>query len=324
MMQPAERKRILAIDFGGTKLAAGATYAGFSHWQAYQKTLLPLDVDAQGSLQRVMSLVAGLQAETSGPFDAIGISFGGPVDQEQGSVHLSHHVPGWEQFPLQSWFEERYGAPAVVANDANAAAFGEFHLGAGRGCRSMMYITVSTGIGGGLVLNGELWNGQDGMAGEIGHTVIDPAGPLCSCGKRGCLESFASGSGIARQANEKLRDQPQRGSILSSLADQAGEVTARIVSQACADGDELACEILDIAAARLGTGIGNAANLMNLERFILGGGVTKAGERWWEAVRRSARHTILSGIQISILPAQLGDDAPLWGAKILAELHANL
>lgn len=324
MIQPTDTKQILAVDFGGTKLAAGTTCTGFSRWQAFQSILLPPNVDAEGSLLQVIALVAKLQAETPEPFDAIGVSFGGPVDQEQGVVHLSHHVPGWEHFPLRNWLEERFGAPAVIANDANAAAFGEHQLGAGRGCRSMMYITISTGIGGGLVLDGNLWTGQDGMAGEIGHMVIDPEGPLCTCGKRGCLESFASGSAIARQAMEMLQDKPQPGLIFSRFTDQTGEITARTISQACAEGDELAREILEAAAAKLGTGIGNAANLLNLERFILGGGVTKAGEGWWDAVRRAAQCTILPGIQISILPAQLGDDAPLWGAKILAELHASL
>ena len=158
------------------------------------------------------------------------------------------------------------------------------------------------------------------MAGEIGHTVVDPHGPLCLCGKRGCVERLASGPYIAQRAREWLEAQPERGQVLRELAGHDLQaVTAQLVSQAAAQGDALAWEALEVAAWALGVGIGNAANLVNPQRFILGGGVTKAGERFWEVVRRTARQTALPEVHFEVVPAALGDDAPLWGAVALAK-----
>jgi glucokinase len=235
-------------------------------------------------------------------------------------VRLSHHVPGWENVPLRAMLETDFGAPASMDNDANVAALGEHRFGAGRECKNLLYITVSTGVGGGWVLNGQPWRGAEGMAGEIGHAVVDPNGPRCLCGKRGCVERLASGPYIAQRAREWLAEQPERGQVLRSLVgNDADKVTAQLVSQAAAQGDELAWEALYVAAWGLGVGIGNAANLINPERFILGGGVTKSGDRFWEVVRHVARETALPEVHFDIVPAALGDDAPLWGAVALAE-----
>ena len=184
---------------------------GERSWQAHQQSTIPPDADAQHCIKMMMALAAGLDEHLPGSIGAIGVSFGGPVDHQQGVVRLSHHIPGWEGFPLRDRLVQRFGAPAVIANDANAAAFGEFHSGAGLGCESMLYITISTGVGGGLIFNGKLWEGRDGMAGEIGHMSIDPNGPVCTCGKKGCVESIASGSAIACRAQKKLLDPIHRG-----------------------------------------------------------------------------------------------------------------
>ncbi len=251
---------------------------------------------------------------------AIGVSFGGPVDATTNTVRLSHHVPGWENVPLGSILESEFNAPAKVDNDANLGALGEHRFGAGRGFDSLLYITVSTGVGGGWILNGRLWHGVEGMAGEIGHTVIDPNGPVCLCGKRGCVERLASGPYIAQRAREWLDKQPQRGQILRAQGKGNLEnITAQTVSQAAAQDDDLAWECLAVAAEALGIGIGNAANLINPQRFILGGSVMKSGERFWETIRRRARETALPQVNFEIVPSELGDDAPLWGAVALAE-----
>jgi glucokinase len=155
--------------------------------------------------------------------------------------------------------------------------------------------------------------------------MVDPNGPVCPCGKRGCLERLASGPYIAQRAREWLEAQPNRGQILRALqggqviVDDLESITAQLVSQAAAQGDELAWEALEVAAWALGVGIGNAANLVNPQRFVLGGGVTKAGDRFWETVRRVARETALPEVRFEVVPATLGDDAPLWGAVALAE-----
>ena len=251
---------------------------------------------------------------------AVGVSFGGPVNPIRGLVHLSHHVPGWDNFPLQKWLQKHLNAPVALDNDANAAALGEHRFGAGRHCKDMMYITVSTGVGGGLILNNQLWRGSDYMAGEIGHTVVDLNGPLCLCGKRGCVERFASGPYIAERARKWLMEQPDRGRILRELVHHDLKmVNAQMVAQAAEEGDDLAWESLEIAAHAIGIGIGNAANMINPERFVLGGGVTKSGKRFWKKIDDTAHQTALPGIHFEIVPAKLGDDSPLLGAVALAE-----
>lgn len=285
-------------------------------WQAYQRTLSPANGDAKADLAIMRSLIQDLLGDHKPA--AIGISFGGPVDAQTGVVRLSHHVPGWENHPLQEVLVQEFSVPVRIDNDANVAALGEHRFGAGQGYDSLLYLTVSTGVGGGWILNGQPWRGSEGMAGEIGHTVIDPQGPRCLCGKRGCLERLASGPYIAQQAQAQLRAQPQRGAILQKLAGGM-DLTAEQVSQAAAQGDSLAWDVLERAAWALGVGIGNVANLINPQRFVLGGGVTKAGDRFWEIIQQVARETALPEVHFEIVPAALGDQAPLWGAVALAE-----
>ena len=309
---------LLALDFGGTKHTAAVVCCGEREWRAHRCIFSPPGADAAYDVKTMRTLARELLVGEQPA--AIGVSFGGPVDATADTVRLSYHVPGWENVPLRQMLEAEFGAPASVDNDANAAALGEHRFGAGRGIDSLLYITVSTGVGGGWILDGRLWRGAGGLAGEIGHTVVDPDGPVCSCGRRGCVERLAAGPAIAQRAREWLEAQPERGQILRTLAGQNLEtVTAELVSQAAAQGDELAWDALEIAAWALGVGIGNAANLVNPQRFVLGGGVTKAGARFWEVLRRVTRQTALPGIDLDVVPAALGDDAPLWGAVALAE-----
>ncbi len=309
---------LLALDFGGTKHTAAVIARGERAWRTHRRVFSPTGADAHYDIETMQSLARETLAGERPA--AIGVSFGGPVDATTGTVRLSHHVPGWENIPLRAMLEADFGAPASVDNDANVAALGEHRFGAGQGRKDLLYITISTGVGGGWVLSGQPWRGAEGMAGEIGHVVVDPNGPRCLCGKQGCVERLASGPYIAQRAREWLAEQPERGQVLRGLVgDDADKVTAQLVSQAAAQGDELAWEALYVAAWGLGVGIGNAANLINPERFILGGGVTKSGDRFWEVVRQVARETALPEVHFDIVPAALGDDAPLWGAVALAE-----
>jgi glucokinase len=204
-------------------------------------------------------------------------------------------------------------------NDANAAALGEHRFGAGQGCDHLLHVNVGTGIGGGIVLYGQVYDGATGMAGEIGHMVVQPGGPLCVCGRHGCLEALASGPAIARDARRRLSRHPRRGRELLSRAQGDPElVTAQIVGEAAAQGDVLAQEVLDQAATMLGLGIANAINLINPQRVTVGGGVTKIGPFWIEGVRAAARADAMPGSPVDIVLAALGDDAPLWGAIALA------
>lgn len=311
---------LLALDFGGTKLAAALMVAGEERWRARAQVLSPPGSNARWNREAILSLAQDLLGREGATPAAVGASFGGPVDADQGLVLLSHHVPGWEKFPLRDWLQERFGAPAAVDNDANAGALGEWRYGAGQACESLLYVTVSTGVGGGWVLNGRVYHGADGLAGEIGHMTVQPGGPVCTCGRRGCLEALAAGPAIARRARERLLAEPQAGWLLRQLAGgDVGAVTAEHVSRAAEAGDLLAQQILDEAARALGLGIGNAIALMNPQRVVVGGGVAKAGERYFEVVRAAARANVLRGMTVDIVPAALGDDAPLWGAMALAE-----
>lgn len=313
---------ILALDFGGTKLAAATVEAGGKEWLHYENRLSPANADALSDLEIMRSLIDSV-LDRRKP-DTIGVSFGGPVDADTGLVRLSHHVPGWENIPLKQLLEEEYNVPVSVDNDANVAAIGEHRFGAGRGYDSLFYITISTGVGGGWILNGKSWQGAGGMAGEIGHIVVDPSGPVCLCGKNGCVERFASGPYIAQNAKELLEQKSLdvegggKGDILRYLVgNNLNLITGEIVSVAAAHGDELAKAVLYKAAWALGVGIGNVANLMNPQRFVLGGGVTKAGDSFWTTVRKVAQETALPEVNFEVVRALLGDEAPLWGAVAL-------
>jgi glucokinase len=322
---------ILALDFGGTKLAAGLVNIGSRKWLRYERRLSPVNADASTDLEIMRSLIYSVLEDTKPA--AIGVSFGGPVDASTGTVRLSHHVAGWENIPLKRLLEDEFGVGVGVDNDANVGALGEHRFGAGQGYDSLFYITVSTGVGGGWILNGKPWRGAGGMAGEIGHMVIDPAGPVCLCGKRGCVERLASGPYMAQNVREilELVDAPaasrrvpprrQGGELLRNLVgDDLTLLTGQLVSEAAAAGDDLAKEVLYKAAWALGVGIGNVANLMNPQRFVLGGGVMKAGEDFWRVVRQVARETALPEVDFEIVPAVLGDDAPLWGGVAIASI----
>lgn len=309
---------LLALDFGGTKLSAATSGVGERRWRALERIPSPPDKDAQYDQATMFAMARRLLGGRTPA--AIGVSFGGPVDARQGRVILSHHIPGWENTPLRDQLQEAFGAPASVDNDANVAALGEYRFGAGQGCASLLYVTVSTGVGGGWVLDGKIFGGADGMAGEIGHTAVDPTGPLCLCERRGCVEVMACGPAIARDARARLTREPGAGRILRTLvADDLNAVTAERVARAANQGDELAQQVMDSAARALGFGIGTAITLMNPERVILGGGVTKSGERWLAAVRAAARANSLPQMRVEIVRAAFEDDAPLWGGIALAE-----
>lgn len=300
---------ILALDFGGTKLAAGVVddVVYQTHdltWLAHKRVYSPADGTAHDDLAIMVALAQELLAGQRAT--AVGVSFGGPADYHTGTVRLSHHVTGWEEMPLQQRLAEIFHAPIRIDNDANVAALGEWRFGAGQGVADLLYITVSTGVGGGWILGGRPYRGHNGMAGEIGHTVVDPAGPICLCGKQGCVERLASGPYMAADLAE-------------ALGMPGHEIAGHDVAEMAAWGDEVALAILQRGAWALGAGIGNAANLMNPQCVILGGGVTKSGIGWWEKVRQTARETALPQVEFDIVPAALEDDAPLWGAVALME-----
>ncbi|HZW99106.1 MAG TPA: ROK family protein [Trueperaceae bacterium] len=313
---------VLALDYGGTKLSAaiasegaGPTVSG-DGWLALERVQKPAGAD--GAFDRATMLQLANKLLAGRTPKAVGVSFGGPVDFPNGEVRLSHHVPGWEGQPLAAQLQEALGAPTTVDNDANAGALGEHAYGAGRGQESLLYITVSTGVGGGWILGGRVWRGADGMAGEFGHVKVDPFGPECVCGGRGCVEALASGPALARAAAVRLAADPSAGTVLRQVAGQ-DEVTAVHLGAAAVAGDTVAAEALATGARAIGIAIGSAANLVNPGRFVVGGGVVKAGEAFWATLIDAASEHAMPEVNVEVVRARLGDDAPLWGAVKLAE-----
>lgn len=313
---------IIALDFGGTKLTASACLRGQTEWLAHQRTYSPRGSTARTQYDSMLNLVESLLTQTDHALHGIGVSFGGPVETHTGVTKLSYHIPGWENLPLVSWLETEFSVPIVMDNDANAGALGEYRFGAGRGCQDMLYLTVSTGIGGGWILGGQLYRGADGLAGEMGHTRIkpEPGGLPWNCGEQSCLEAEASGLAIAHRARFYLQKHKKRGTHLRTLLDDDWtNLTAKLVNQAARAGDKLSQTVLTLSGQQLGRGLAQAITLLNPARVVLGGGVTQSGEAWWQAVHETTRQNVPETMPIEIVPAQLGDDAPLWGAVSLLE-----
>jgi glucokinase len=320
---------VLALDFGGTNLGAAcfsSAAGGALNRLAQRRISSPKGADAEGQLQEMYSLASELlerfsyEAGTPPSINSVGASFGGPVDLVSGSVRQGLHTGGWDGFPLKDRLEAHFGLPAVVENDGNASALGESCYGAAQGAGDLLYITVSTGVGGGWVLGGKIWRGSQGLAGEIGHTVVMPDGPLCTCGKRGCLERLAAGPFLAQDAREHLSQHPEDAALLVEMVGGDMElITAEHISAAAMQGDPFARTLLERSARAVGLAAGNAASLLNPQLIIVGGGVTRAGDIWWDALRQAAQGAVFPGLAVEILPAGLGEESPLWGAAMLAQ-----
>ncbi len=319
-----ENKRgglFIGIDLGGTKISTALVDpSGRIVARDYRETLA-----AKGQkvvVERMVDAARRVMDEAGVvPSQVIGVGVGspGPIDSRTGVVTAPPNLPGWRDVPLKQLIEEKLGLPTFLENDANAAALGEYRFGAGQGVQNMIYVTVSTGIGGGLILNGQLYGGATGAAGEIGHMTVLPWGPYCGCGNRGCLEALASGTAIAREGRELVR----RGvpTLIAELAEGNPErVTAKLVAEAAHRGDIEAQEILREAMAYLGVGMANLVNLFNPELIVIGGGLTKLGEELFGPVRRAIERRAFPAAArvVHVVPAQLGDDVGVLGAAAVA------
>jgi len=294
----------LGLDFGGTKLAAGLATADGQLVTFARRPTVP-EVGGIGAVQAMRELVDEM-GERARKIAAIGISFGGPVARDRQTTLLSHHGPGWIDYPLVEVVGQIWPVRIELDNDANAAALGEYRFGAGRDYQNVLYLTVSTGVGGGIVLGGRLYRGTRGLAGEVGHTIVWPDGPRCSCGKQGCVEAIASGPSIARAYVER---QP------SALA----EVTAEEVFRLAVSGDVIAREVLDRAITFLGTGVANAINVLDPDVVVIGGGVSRAGAALFVPLRQAiaAASAPSPPNAVAIVPASLGDGVGVLGAVAL-------
>ncbi|MDE2125798.1 MAG: ROK family protein [Armatimonadetes bacterium] len=303
---------LLGVDIGGTKCAVSlaepdGTIIG-RHEEPTEEgirspgqTLAALATAGKGLLN-----AAGAGARPAG----IGVSCGGPLDADSGIIMAPPNLPSWTAVPVKRLLEEAFDAPVVVERDANAAALAEFRLGAGRGCRQLIYVTMGTGIGAGIIVDGKLLRGVSGMAGELGHTTILPDGPLCRCGKRGCLEALASGPAIARLAVDRLAY--GRGRLLLQRAGGvAAAITAQHVIEAARSDDAFSQDVLSEAGHYMGIGLANAIQALNPERIILGTIAVHAQELILDPIRASvfAHAWARAATGCEIVPAGLGDRA---------------
>jgi glucokinase len=313
-------RAILAIDIGGTKMAAGlVTPEGRLLVQDREPTRA-----ADGPEQAIARLIdlccrlpvqAGLAQEQVA---VAGVCCAGPVDQAAGLVLEPPNLPGWVDLPLAARLRDALGVPVYLENDANAAALGEHRFGAGRGIDNMVYLTISTGIGGGVVIGGRLYAGENGNAGEIGHMTVVYNGRRCGCGNRGCLEAYASGTGIAARAREAVLAGEPSG--LLALAGSVEAITAETVVDAVREGDRLAGRIWDETVEILGAGVANVINVFNPRRVVLGGGIASLGEMLLDPVRRIALSRAMRPLaQVAeIVPAELTGHSGLLGAAAVA------
>ena len=254
---------------------------------------------------------------------AIGIGAPGPLNLAAGTVYFIPNLPGWKEVPLREMVESEMGRPTVMGNDADAAALGEHTFGAGRGTSDMIYITVSTGIGGGLILRNKLYAGKTATS-ELGHMTIEDDGPICGCGNAGCWEALASGTALAREARDRLRA-GSNSIMLDLTGGSLTKVDAKVVHRAALKGDALAKELIATAGHYLGIGLANLTNIFNPEMIVLGGGLTNMGDLLLEPARTSLRSRAmephLRGLRLEL--AELGDDAGLIGAMIFAREAAG-
>ncbi|MGH9488393.1 MAG: ROK family protein [Terriglobales bacterium] len=313
----------IGVDLGGTNLRVAAVdLAG-----AIQERI-SLDTDVKEGRLRVVADMCDAVGEIQqrlpgGRLSGIGIGVPGIINLANGTVRQSPNLPGWSDFPVRDDIEQRLQTHVVLENDANAAALGESWVGAGRDHPGLCMITLGTGIGGGLILDGRIWHGREGMAGELGHMTIDPNGALCGCGNLGCVEAYASASAISRMAMAAVR--VGRSPELARDVEQVGELTAEIVYIKAKQGDLVAREIFDMVGRSLGVAIANLINIFNLPLYVVGGGVAHG----WDAFAPSLiaevgkRSLVARSAHPSIVPSALGADAGLIGAAHLPHIAAQ-
>jgi glucokinase len=310
----------IGVDVGGTKIAAGV-------------------VDPEGRVVdtvRIATPAADAQSVEAGIVEAVlvltsrhvvttvGLAVAGFVDETRSVLRFAPNLPMVER-PLRDLVGPRVGLPVVVENDANAAAWGEYRFGGGRGVTDMVLVTVGTGIGGGTVLDGRLLRGAYGVAGEFGHVRVVPGGLLCGCGNRGCWEQYTSGSALVREARALATTEPERATQLLRLADGVpAAISGRMVTQAASDGDPTSRALLADLGRWLGEGIADLADILDPAVVVVGGGVSEAGELLLAPARTAFTQQLSAGAHrphLTITAAELGNDAGLIGAADLARFR---
>ncbi len=321
---PSDKKWLVGVDLGGTNIAVGVLPIDGGDVLALRTQPTEAHKGAKFVVDRIVAMIEESIAEvlskhggTREDFGGIGIGSPGPLDRRSGTVINTPNL-GWRNFPLRDLISNAVGLPATLDNDANCATYGEWWLGAGRGVDTLVGLTLGTGIGGGIVLNGEIFHGVTDAAGEIGHMTIDSTGRKCKCGNYGCLEAYASGPAIALRAIEGIEAGAE-----SMLPDLVGgrleEITAATVYEAVVLGDPYANEVMKETAKFLGAGVANIINILNPEMIVIAGGVTRAGDHLFVPLRAEVRRRAFRVAEeaCQIVSAQLTGRAGVIGAAAL-------
>jgi glucokinase len=305
---------IIAVDIGGTQLRA-ATYK-YSQPKSLSQKRVQTKASEPNTFGRLVKLIEDIWPKNE-KVDAIGVSCPGPLDPHTGIIMNPPQLKEWRDFPIIVKLTEYFGIPSYLDNDANLACLAEWKFGAGRGHHNVVYLTVSTGVGGGVIIDDRLLHGHHGLAAELGHTTVQADGPLCGCGQRGHLETYSSGTGIERFVTEQLK--MGRESVLHSDK----KYSAHDISEAAKKGDALSIEAYQIAGKYLGVGVANFLHSFDPSIVIFGGGVSQSGPLLFDSFSVSLKERVihpryLEGLVIS--NAELGDDSGLLGSRAMAEM----
>lgn len=318
-------KYAVGVDIGGTKISL---VLGTEKGQglAREEIATRTGAHAKSCVRELTAKLRSLLLKSRIPMKkicGIGVGCPGAVNSSKGIVPRSPNLPGWTGIPLRKILSKTFGLPVFLANDANAAAVGESVFGAGKDTKNFIYITVSTGIGGGIVLDGRLYEGPGFVAGEIGHISVVPDGKKCNCGQRGCLEAYASGTAIARFVREQMTRENTR---IRKFVPRGRKVTAREVGAAAREGDRLAIESYRQAGYYLGIGIANLLNILNPEKIVIGGGVLRSAHGiFWKTLTASAKkHAWPEAFRtVKIVRSKLGREVGSLGALALVFKNKN-
>lgn len=312
-------RRVIGIDLGGTKLAGGVVSEDLVvHHRAHR---FSRGASQQEVLDRIVEVVDELRGASDGeqPVEAVGLGIPCLIDQPSGRAVMAVNLP-IEDVPIRDLMSERLGLPVAIDNDANVAALAEQRFGAAKGMRHMLLLTLGTGVGGGIVLDGQVYRGSTGAGAELGHIVIDADGPPCQgqCPNHGCLETFISGTAMARDARAAAETEPE--SQLGRIAAEGRDITGALVTELAFEGDPHARTIIERAGRRLGIGITTLVNIFNPEAVVIGGGAAAAGEMLLQPAREELAKRGLrpSRDQVQILPAHFGAEAGMIGAAVMA------
>lgn len=313
-------KLILGIDIGGTSVKIGLIY---EHGEVLTKWEVPTNLEDNGIhiASEVWESISGqLKEQKIDDSRLLGIGIGAPgfIDQESGVVYHAVNI-GWKNFELADHFKKLSGLPVFAGNDANVAALGENWKGAGNQAKNLIAVTLGTGVGGGIIANGFVLGGENGTAGEIGHITIEPDGYLCNCGRKGCLETITSATGIVRQGMDLIKEHPE--SELAAYYEKNKTLTAKDIFELASQGDALAEQVVEHTADVLGLAIANIAIIINPSKVLIGGGVSKAGDQLISRIEKYFNAYALKRISdaCDIKVAELGNDAGMIGAAYLVK-----